>query len=90
MRFDKEMAQFCEHRFKVARRVERLIDERTGKDAGDEIAMHRARWGCVFLRLQRATALLPAADLSATFARSGCVARNEWRAGALTCVLQYR
>jgi hypothetical protein len=31
MRFDKEMAQFCEGRFKVERRVERLIDERTGK-----------------------------------------------------------
>ncbi len=31
MRFDKEMAQFCNSRFQVARRVERLIDERTGK-----------------------------------------------------------
>jgi len=31
MRFDKEMAQFCERRFKVERRVDRLIDERTGK-----------------------------------------------------------
>ena len=31
MRFDKEMAQFCERRLKVERRVDRLIDERTGK-----------------------------------------------------------
>jgi hypothetical protein len=31
MRFDKEMAQFCGRRFKVARRVSKLIDERTGK-----------------------------------------------------------
>jgi hypothetical protein len=31
MRFDPEMAQFCGRAFKVERRVERLIDERTGK-----------------------------------------------------------
>ena len=31
MRFDPEMAQFCERRFRVARRVERIIDERTGR-----------------------------------------------------------
>jgi hypothetical protein len=31
MRFDKEMAQFCDQRFRVAKRVERLIDERTGR-----------------------------------------------------------
>jgi hypothetical protein len=31
MRFDPEMAQYCERQFKVERRVERLIDERTGK-----------------------------------------------------------
>lgn len=31
MRFDPEMARFCGGRFKVERRVERLIDEGTGK-----------------------------------------------------------
>ena len=31
MSFDPEMAQFCGGNFKVARRVERLIDEKTGK-----------------------------------------------------------
>lgn len=31
MRFDPELAQFCGRRFKVVRRVERLIDERTGR-----------------------------------------------------------
>jgi len=31
MRFDPEMAQFCGRTFKVDRRVERLIDERTGR-----------------------------------------------------------
>jgi len=31
MRFDVEMVPFCERTFKVDRKVERLIDERTGK-----------------------------------------------------------
>jgi len=31
MRFDPEMAQFCERSFRVAGRVERIIDERTGR-----------------------------------------------------------
>lgn len=31
MRFDPEMARFCGQRFKVDRRVDRLIDERTGR-----------------------------------------------------------
>jgi hypothetical protein len=31
MRFDPEMAQFCDRSFRVARRVERIIDERTGR-----------------------------------------------------------
>jgi hypothetical protein len=31
MRFDPEMAQFCGRRYKVSRRVERIIDERTGR-----------------------------------------------------------
>ena len=31
MRFDVEMVQFCGRRFEVDRKVERLIDERTGK-----------------------------------------------------------
>jgi hypothetical protein len=31
MRFDPEMAQYCGGRFRVDRRVERLIDERTGR-----------------------------------------------------------
>lgn len=31
MQFDPEMAQFCGRRFKVTGRVERLIDERTGR-----------------------------------------------------------
>jgi hypothetical protein len=31
MRFDPEMAQFCERKFRVAHRVERIIDERTGR-----------------------------------------------------------
>lgn len=31
MRFDPEMARFCGQRFRVERRVDRLIDERTGR-----------------------------------------------------------
>ena len=31
MRFDPEMAQFCGRRFRVDRRVDRLIDEKTGR-----------------------------------------------------------
>ena len=59
MRFDKEMSPFCERTFKVAARIERIIDEKTGK-------MLTMKSSCIVLdgavcscRLQRASALCP-------------------------------